>query len=68
MPTLVVVEILSGIVAILLTGVALVNYSWVEGASAYTMKQESLRRAKRLGLAAVVFWAITGICAYVAMR
>ena len=62
MRALLVAEWISGIVALLLTALAFTELSWGEGASAQTMKRDSMARAKRLFIWAAAFWAIAVLC------
>jgi hypothetical protein len=64
---LLVIEMVSGIIALLVTPVAFTSLSWGEGASSGAMKRESLARAKRLFWVAGALWAIC-ILSFLAMR
>ncbi len=58
MGTALIIEVVSGIAALLVTAMAFTHLVWSEGASAQTMQRESLARTKRLFLLAGLLWAI----------
>jgi len=68
MPTVVIIEIVSGIIALLFAGAAFTNLTWAEGASSQAMKRESAWKTKRLFVVAGFFAAVCGVCAYLSMR
>ncbi|NLO73004.1 MAG: hypothetical protein GX100_02695 [candidate division WS1 bacterium] len=67
MTILLIVEIASGLAALLVTAVAFTNLAWSEGAPSHAMKQQSLARARRLFILAGVLWAVAFL-SYLLMR
>ena len=59
---LLVAEWVSGLIALILTAMAFTDLAWGDGASSQEMQRKALAKAKRLGIAAGIFWAITVMC------
>jgi len=68
MPVMPLVELISGIAALLFAGAAFVNLAWSEGASSTAMKRESQRKTKRLFAVAGVLATITVVTYYLCLR
>lgn len=56
MPTF---EIISGLIALILTAIAFTDLSWAQGASSQEMKLASQARCRRMFMWAGGFWALT---------
>ena len=67
MTILLLIEVISGIAALLLTAMAFTHLSWAEGASSQAMKRESMARAKGLFALAGGLWAVCVLC-YLSLR
>ena len=61
------IELLSGLVALVLTAMAFTHLAWAEGASSPELKRESATRTRRLFIWAGVFWALTVLCLYLSL-
>jgi hypothetical protein len=57
MNVLLIVEVVAGVLALMLTAAAFIEMSWSEGASQLPMKQAAAARSRRLFIIAGVFWA-----------
>ena len=64
MPTLAILEIAAGLVALIITAMAFTTLMWSEGASSGQMKKDSARKMKVLFGWAIAFWLLTGLLAY----
>lgn len=62
-----IIEVVSGIAALLLTAMAFTHLVWSEGAAAQTMQRQSWARAKRLFWLAGILWTIC-VGSYLFMR
>lgn len=62
MNVLLVVEVVAGVLALLLTAAAFIELSWAEGASQLPMKQAAAVRSRRLFFLAGVLWAVALAC------
>lgn len=62
-----IIEVVSGIAALLLTAMAFTHLVWSEGAAVQTMQRQAWARAKRLFLVAGVLWAVC-VGSYLFMR
>ena len=62
MKILLLIEVASGIAALVLTAMAFTHLSWAEGASAQGMQRQSMSRAKRLFVWAGALWAVCVFC------
>lgn len=62
MPIMLVIEIVAGLAAVIVTAMAFTNLAWAEGAPAQSMKRESLARTKRLLVLAGVLWLVAVVC------
>jgi len=62
------IEIVSGIAALLFAGAAFINLTWSEGASSQAMKRESARRTRRLFIVTGILGVLCVVCAYLSMR
>jgi hypothetical protein len=60
--TLLIIEVTSGIVALILTAMAFTNLSAGEGLPSQAMARESMKRAKRLFWVAGGLWAVCFVC------
>jgi hypothetical protein len=68
MRSLVLVEVLAGVTALILAAMAFTSLTWAEGASSQAMKRASAVKAKRLFLWAAGFAVVTAVCAYLSMH
>ena len=62
------IELLSGLVALVLTAMAFTHLAWAEGASSPELRRESSARTRSLFIWAGGFWAVTFLCAYLSVR
>ena len=60
----VLVEVVTGLIALVLAAMGFTNMAWSEGASSQALKRESAAKTKRLLIWAAVFAAITFLLAY----
>jgi hypothetical protein len=66
MVTLMIAEIIVGLMALIVTAMAFTHMSWGEGAASGALKKESMRTAKRLFWVAGLLWALcVGCYAYI---
>jgi hypothetical protein len=68
MSSLVLAEVIAGLIALALTAMAFVNLSWAQGCSSPDLIRKSQASTRRLFIWAGVFWAITFLFAYLSMR
>ena len=61
-------EMVSGLIALVLTTMAFTHLSWAEGASSPELRRESSTRTRSLFIWAGGFWALTFLCYYLCMR
>lgn len=62
------VELVSGIAALLFAGAAFINLTWAEGASSDAMKRAAAKKTKRLFLVTAILGVICVSCAYLSLR
>lgn len=62
------IELISGLIALVLTAMAFTNLSWAEGASSPELRRASSARTRSLFIWAGAFWALTVLFAYLSMR
>jgi hypothetical protein len=68
MKLLILIEVVSGLVALILASVAFTNLSWAEGGSSQAMKRRSSARARGLFVLAGAFMAVAFLFAYLSTR
>ena len=62
------IEVISGLIALVLTAMAFTHLSWAEGASSPELRRESSTRTRSLFIWAGGFWAVTVLFAYLSTR
>ena len=62
MTNVVIIEVVSGIAALVVSAMAFTALSWGEGAASQAMQREFMARAKRLFVVAGVLWAVCFGC------
>jgi hypothetical protein len=64
---LVILEIVAGLTALVLTAMGFTNLAWAQGASSPELQRASSAKTRRLLIWGGVFWAITVLCLYLTL-
>lgn len=62
MNVLLIIEVVAGVLALMLTAAAFIELSWAEGASQLPMKQAASARSRTLFILAAILWAVALAC------